>query len=212
MSFHRKRQDDVGTFIIMSGCCAQSRLADLAWPGTTGTARCRSVAAAPARRTSTGRLGRCRLAPAENTIDVPVSAGERLTPPNRHRSVVPSPRRREQGRGVVVAAAAREVGWKVRLAGSSLHLYRYCSIKATVRSCTGHEAAAPARHQQGRRPGEHAAADHSLDLPDFDAVRYTWPFTGLLGFIFILCSRDRQRIGRMSQVHGPARSNWYLLV
>jgi uncharacterized RDD family membrane protein YckC len=29
----------------------------------------------------------------------------------------------------------------------------------------------------------------------FDAMPYTWPFTGLLGFIVILCSRDRQRIG-----------------
>ena len=29
----------------------------------------------------------------------------------------------------------------------------------------------------------------------FDAIPYTWPFTGLLGFIVILCSRDRQRIG-----------------
>jgi uncharacterized RDD family membrane protein YckC len=28
-----------------------------------------------------------------------------------------------------------------------------------------------------------------------DAIPYTWPFTGLLGFIVILCSRDRQRIG-----------------
>jgi uncharacterized RDD family membrane protein YckC len=29
----------------------------------------------------------------------------------------------------------------------------------------------------------------------FDAIPYTWPFTGLVGFIVILCSRDRQRIG-----------------
>ena len=29
----------------------------------------------------------------------------------------------------------------------------------------------------------------------FDALPYTWPFTGLVGFIVILCSRDRQRIG-----------------
>jgi hypothetical protein len=29
----------------------------------------------------------------------------------------------------------------------------------------------------------------------FDAIPYTWPFTGLLGFIVILSSRDRQRIG-----------------
>ncbi len=29
----------------------------------------------------------------------------------------------------------------------------------------------------------------------FDAIPYTWPFTGLLGFIVILCSRNRQRIG-----------------
>jgi uncharacterized RDD family membrane protein YckC len=28
-----------------------------------------------------------------------------------------------------------------------------------------------------------------------DAIPYTWPVTGLLGFIVILCSRDRQRIG-----------------
>lgn len=28
-----------------------------------------------------------------------------------------------------------------------------------------------------------------------DAIPYTWPFTGLVGFITILCSRDRQRIG-----------------
>jgi uncharacterized RDD family membrane protein YckC len=28
-----------------------------------------------------------------------------------------------------------------------------------------------------------------------DAIPYTWPFTGLVGFIVILCSRDRQRIG-----------------
>lgn len=28
-----------------------------------------------------------------------------------------------------------------------------------------------------------------------DAIPYTWPFTGLIGFIVILCSRDRQRIG-----------------
>jgi uncharacterized RDD family membrane protein YckC len=29
----------------------------------------------------------------------------------------------------------------------------------------------------------------------FDAIPYTWPFTGLVGFIVILCSRHRQRIG-----------------
>jgi uncharacterized RDD family membrane protein YckC len=29
----------------------------------------------------------------------------------------------------------------------------------------------------------------------FDAIPYTWPFTGLVGFIVILCSRKRQRIG-----------------
>lgn len=29
----------------------------------------------------------------------------------------------------------------------------------------------------------------------FDAIPYGWPFTGLVGFIAILCSRDRQRIG-----------------
>jgi uncharacterized RDD family membrane protein YckC len=29
----------------------------------------------------------------------------------------------------------------------------------------------------------------------FDAIPYTWPFTGLVGFIVILSSRDRQRIG-----------------
>jgi uncharacterized RDD family membrane protein YckC len=29
----------------------------------------------------------------------------------------------------------------------------------------------------------------------FDAIPYTWPFTGLVGFIVILCSKDRQRIG-----------------
>jgi uncharacterized RDD family membrane protein YckC len=29
----------------------------------------------------------------------------------------------------------------------------------------------------------------------FDAIPYTWPFTGLVGFIVILCSRRRQRIG-----------------
>lgn len=29
----------------------------------------------------------------------------------------------------------------------------------------------------------------------FDAIPYTWPFTGLVGFIVILCSRNRQRIG-----------------
>jgi len=29
----------------------------------------------------------------------------------------------------------------------------------------------------------------------FDALPYSWPFTGLVGFIVILCSRDRQRIG-----------------
>ena len=29
----------------------------------------------------------------------------------------------------------------------------------------------------------------------FDAIPYTWPFTGLVGFIVILASRDRQRIG-----------------
>jgi uncharacterized RDD family membrane protein YckC len=28
-----------------------------------------------------------------------------------------------------------------------------------------------------------------------DAIPYMWPFTGLVGFIVILCSRDRQRIG-----------------
>jgi uncharacterized RDD family membrane protein YckC len=28
-----------------------------------------------------------------------------------------------------------------------------------------------------------------------DAIPYTWPFTGLLGYIVILCSRNRQRIG-----------------
>lgn len=28
-----------------------------------------------------------------------------------------------------------------------------------------------------------------------DAIPYTWPFTGLIGFIVMLCSRDRQRIG-----------------
>jgi uncharacterized RDD family membrane protein YckC len=28
-----------------------------------------------------------------------------------------------------------------------------------------------------------------------DALPYSWPFTGLVGFIVILCSRDRQRIG-----------------
>ena len=28
-----------------------------------------------------------------------------------------------------------------------------------------------------------------------DAIPYTWPFTGLVGFIVILFSRDRQRIG-----------------
>jgi uncharacterized RDD family membrane protein YckC len=28
-----------------------------------------------------------------------------------------------------------------------------------------------------------------------DAIPYSWPFTGLVGFIVILCSRDRQRIG-----------------
>ena len=28
-----------------------------------------------------------------------------------------------------------------------------------------------------------------------DAIPYTWPFTGLVGFIVILWSRDRQRIG-----------------
>jgi len=28
-----------------------------------------------------------------------------------------------------------------------------------------------------------------------DAIPYTWPFTGLVGFIVILCSRNRQRIG-----------------
>jgi uncharacterized RDD family membrane protein YckC len=46
-----------------------------------------------------------------------------------------------------------------------------------------------------------------------DAIPYTWPFTGLLGFIVILCSRDRQRIGDHlartlviatgSSAHGP---------
>jgi uncharacterized RDD family membrane protein YckC len=29
----------------------------------------------------------------------------------------------------------------------------------------------------------------------FDAIPYTWPFTGLVGFIVILLSKDRQRIG-----------------
>lgn len=29
----------------------------------------------------------------------------------------------------------------------------------------------------------------------FDAIPYTWPFTGLVGFVVILCSRHRQRIG-----------------
>jgi uncharacterized RDD family membrane protein YckC len=29
----------------------------------------------------------------------------------------------------------------------------------------------------------------------FDAIPYTWPFTGLVGFIVIICSRKRQRIG-----------------
>jgi uncharacterized RDD family membrane protein YckC len=29
----------------------------------------------------------------------------------------------------------------------------------------------------------------------FDAIPYTWPFTGLVGFIVIICSRHRQRIG-----------------
>jgi uncharacterized RDD family membrane protein YckC len=29
----------------------------------------------------------------------------------------------------------------------------------------------------------------------FDAIPYSWPFTGLVGFIVILCSRNRQRIG-----------------
>jgi uncharacterized RDD family membrane protein YckC len=29
----------------------------------------------------------------------------------------------------------------------------------------------------------------------FDAIPYSWPFTGLVGFIVILCSRHRQRIG-----------------
>jgi uncharacterized RDD family membrane protein YckC len=28
-----------------------------------------------------------------------------------------------------------------------------------------------------------------------DAIPYTWPFTGLVGFIVILCSKDRQRVG-----------------
>jgi uncharacterized RDD family membrane protein YckC len=28
-----------------------------------------------------------------------------------------------------------------------------------------------------------------------DAIPYTWPLTGLIGFIVILCSHDRQRIG-----------------
>jgi uncharacterized RDD family membrane protein YckC len=28
-----------------------------------------------------------------------------------------------------------------------------------------------------------------------DAIPYTWPFTGLVGFVVILFSRDRQRIG-----------------
>jgi uncharacterized RDD family membrane protein YckC len=29
----------------------------------------------------------------------------------------------------------------------------------------------------------------------FDAIPYTWPFTGLVGFVVIICSRNRQRIG-----------------
>ena len=29
----------------------------------------------------------------------------------------------------------------------------------------------------------------------FDAIPYSWPFTGLVGFIVILCSKHRQRIG-----------------
>jgi uncharacterized RDD family membrane protein YckC len=29
----------------------------------------------------------------------------------------------------------------------------------------------------------------------FDAIPYTWPFTGLVGYIVILCSKNRQRIG-----------------
>ena len=29
----------------------------------------------------------------------------------------------------------------------------------------------------------------------FDSIPYTWPFTGLVGYIVILCSRNRQRIG-----------------
>ena len=29
----------------------------------------------------------------------------------------------------------------------------------------------------------------------FDAIPYSWPFTGLVGFITIICSRHRQRIG-----------------
>ncbi len=29
----------------------------------------------------------------------------------------------------------------------------------------------------------------------FDAIPYSWPFTGLVGFVVILCSRHRQRIG-----------------
>jgi uncharacterized RDD family membrane protein YckC len=28
-----------------------------------------------------------------------------------------------------------------------------------------------------------------------DAIPYTWPLTGLIGFIVILCSKNRQRIG-----------------
>jgi|HubBroStandDraft_5_1064220.scaffolds.fasta_scaffold09061_5 uncharacterized RDD family membrane protein YckC len=29
----------------------------------------------------------------------------------------------------------------------------------------------------------------------FDAIPYSWPFTGLVGFVVIVCSRHRQRIG-----------------
>jgi uncharacterized RDD family membrane protein YckC len=29
----------------------------------------------------------------------------------------------------------------------------------------------------------------------FDAIPYSWPFTGLVGFVVIICSRHRQRIG-----------------
>jgi uncharacterized RDD family membrane protein YckC len=34
-----------------------------------------------------------------------------------------------------------------------------------------------------------------IGLIIFDAAPWFWPFTGLLGFIVILCSRHRQRIG-----------------